>query len=258
MTAKGRLYFIVNEAPTSLAGPESPPDKWSLQARDAFNGALLWKRPIRDWGWRQWKPSWFTPRPGVIPLNLDKRLVAAGDRLYATLGFRAPVSEIDGRTGKILRTFAGTERTSEILHLDRSLVLTVLQNERAIVKRIDLDKGHTLWESEMSYAGTTVDYYRFTAMRGSVEPAMRSRSTGYGSSRGSPGLLRRTLGGKVALYTKNRWSHNHRTSTHSLAGISRCCGRKRPPLSDLGRRNCGLLCKSIESLKFNHSNKPKA
>ena len=38
VTARGRIYYLVNEAPTSLAGPESPPDKWFLTARDAFNG----------------------------------------------------------------------------------------------------------------------------------------------------------------------------------------------------------------------------
>jgi outer membrane protein assembly factor BamB len=171
VTARGRLYYIVNEAPTSLAGPESPPDKWFLAARDAFNGVPLWKTPIEKWGWRQWKPSWFTPRPGVIPLNLDKRLVAAGNRVYVTLGFRAPVSEIDGRTGQVLRTFGGTARTSEILYVDDSLILTVLQDDGAIVKRIDVESGRQVWQSERAYRGTTTDYYRFTAMRGSVPEA---------------------------------------------------------------------------------------
>jgi outer membrane protein assembly factor BamB len=171
VSARGRLYYIVNEAPPSLAGPESPPDKWFLAARDAFNGLELWKIPIAQWGWREWKPSWFTPRPGVIPLNLDKRLVAAGDRLYVTLGFRAPVSEIDARTGQILRTFDGTERTSEILHVDGSLILTVLQDQGAVVQRIDLNSGQRVWQSQRAYRGTTTDYYRFTAMHGSVQEA---------------------------------------------------------------------------------------
>jgi len=171
VTAQGRIYYILNEAPTSLAGPESPPDKWFLQARDAFNGVLLWKHPITEWGWREWKPSWFTPRPGVIPLNLDKRLVASGQNIYVTLGFRAPVSEIDGRTGKVLRTFEGTDRTSEILCLDNSLVLTVLKEGGPVVKRVDLKSGRVMWSSEKTYQGTTVDYYRFTAMGGSVEEA---------------------------------------------------------------------------------------
>ncbi|HYW78556.1 MAG TPA: PQQ-binding-like beta-propeller repeat protein, partial [Thermoguttaceae bacterium] len=171
VTARGRIYYIVNDAPTSLAGPESPPDKWSLAARDAFNGVLLWKTPIEKWGWREWKPSWFTPRPGVIPINLDKRVVAAGDDLFVTLGYRAPVSRVDGRTGKVLDTYAGTERTSEILHRDGRLVLTVLEGDRARVKLVDVDSGRQLWTSEKDYGGTTTDYYRFTAMNGRVPPA---------------------------------------------------------------------------------------
>ncbi len=171
VTAQGRLYYIVNEAPTSLAGPESPPDKWLVAARDAFNGVSLWKVPIKEWGWREWKPSWFTPRPGVIPINLDKRLVAAGDHLFVTLGYRAPVSRLDGRTGEVLNTYAGTERTSEILHRDGRLVLTVLEGDRATVKLVDVDSGRQLWASQKDYGGTTTDYYRFTAMRGSVPAA---------------------------------------------------------------------------------------
>ncbi len=171
VTARGRIYYVVNEAPTSLAGPESPPDKWFVAARDAFNGVPLWKMPIEDWGWREWKPSWFTPRPGVIPINLDKRLVAAGENLFVTLGFRAPVSQLDGRTGEVLKTYVGTEGTSEILHRDGRLVLTVLIGDRAKVKLIDVESGRLLWTSEKDYGGTTTDYYRFTAMRGSVPAA---------------------------------------------------------------------------------------
>jgi outer membrane protein assembly factor BamB len=171
VTANGRLYFIVNGAPTSLAGPESPPDKWSLTARDAFNGMQLWQIPVEKWGWREWKPSWFTPRPGVIPLNLDKRIVAVDDLLYFTLGYRAPVSKIDGRTGRVLATFKGTEHTTEILHLDDTLFLTRVHDGRATVARIDAGSGELRWTSEKDYGGTVTDYYRFTAGGGKVEPA---------------------------------------------------------------------------------------
>lgn len=171
VTAKGRIYYIVNEAPTSMAGPESPPDKWFLTARDAFNGVFLWKVPVEEWGWREWKPSWFTPRPGVIPINLDKRVVADGDMLYATLGFRAPVSQFDGRTGDLLQTYEGTERAAEILVHDGRLVVTCLQGERAVVKLVETELGKLLWTSEKDYGGTITDYYRFTAMGGSVPEA---------------------------------------------------------------------------------------
>ena len=97
VTAGGRLFYIVDEAPISLAGDHDLPDKWSLAARDAFNGVFLWKVPIRRWGWREWKPSWFNTRPGDVPLNIQKRLVATRDKLYVTLGYHAPVSQLDAR-----------------------------------------------------------------------------------------------------------------------------------------------------------------
>ncbi len=36
---------------------------------------------------------------------------------------------------------------------------------------VDTDNGQILWTSEKDYAGTTTDYYRFTAMRGRVPEA---------------------------------------------------------------------------------------
>jgi outer membrane protein assembly factor BamB/ubiquinone/menaquinone biosynthesis C-methylase UbiE len=173
VTANGRLFYIVDEGPTSLLGPHRLPDKWFLTARDAFNGVELWKTPIKDWGWQAWKPSWFTPRPGDIPLNIQKRLVAVDDCVYITLGYRAPVSELDARTGEVLRTFEETERTAEILHDGDKLVLSIMpaDSNRPRLMAIDLSTGKTQWTSEQDYDGTTTCYYRFTAMGGSVEPA---------------------------------------------------------------------------------------
>jgi outer membrane protein assembly factor BamB len=171
VTAHGRLFYIADEAPISLLGDHSLPDKWFLTARDAFNGVLLWKVPIEDWGWRSWKPSWFTPRPGDIPLNIQKRLVAIGDKLYVTLGYHAPVSELDAKTGKVLQTYEGTAQTAEILYHNGTLILTVLKGDSAVVISIDSQSGERLWTSENAYGGTTVDYYRFKAMHGSVTPA---------------------------------------------------------------------------------------
>ena len=171
VTARGRLFYIADEAPISLLGDHSLPDKWFLTARDAFNGVLLWKVPIEDWGWRAWKPSWFTPRPGDIPLNIQKRLVAVEDKLYVTLGYHAPVSELDAKTGKMLKTYEGTAKTAEILYHDGTLILTVLQGDSAKVLSLDAQSGKRLWTSENQYGGTTIDYYRFKAMHGSVTPA---------------------------------------------------------------------------------------
>ena len=171
VTARGRLFAIVDEAPISLAGQHPLPDKWSLVARDAFNGVLLWRVPIRRWGWREWKHTWFNTRPGDIPLNLQKRLVAIGDKVYVTLGYPAPVSELDARTGEILKTYAGTERTNEILYLDGTLILSVLVDDGVTVQAVDAASGKTKWTTEKSYLGSTTDYIRWKEMRGGTKPA---------------------------------------------------------------------------------------
>ncbi len=162
VTAQGRLFAIVDEGPIGLVGQHSLPDKWFLVARDAFNGVLLWKVPIRRWGWREWKDTWFNSRPGDIPLNIQKRLVAVGDKVYVTLGYQAPVSQLDARTGEILQTYAGTERTNEILCQDGKLFLSVLDGDQVKVMAVDATSGKTLWTSAKRFKGTTTDYIKWT------------------------------------------------------------------------------------------------
>ncbi|NOZ24409.1 MAG: PQQ-binding-like beta-propeller repeat protein [Planctomycetes bacterium] len=170
VTANGRIFYIFDEAPISLAGDNGLPGKWCVMARDAFNGTFLWKVPIKDWGWRQWKNNWFSCRPGDIPLNIQKRLVAVDDRVYVTLGYHAPVSEMDAKTGKVLKTYKGTDRASEILYLNGTLVLTILTDDGAKVMAVNAKTGETIWVTENTYAGTKNDYYRWKAMHGSVKP----------------------------------------------------------------------------------------
>lgn len=170
VTEQGRLFAIVDEAPISLAGDHSLPDKWFLIARDAFNGSMLWKVPIRRWGWREWKTTWFNTRPGDIPLNIQKRLVAVGDRVYCTLGYRAPVSQIDARTGEILRTYAGTEQANEILVLDGKLFVSLVDNGKLRVAAVDIATGKLLWKTEKTFGGSTVDYIKWKEMNGGGEP----------------------------------------------------------------------------------------
>lgn len=170
VTAGGRLFAIVDEAPIGLPGNHPLPDKWSLVARDAFNGAPLWKVPIQRWGWREWKTSWWSPRPGDIPLNLQKRLVAAGDRVYVTLGYRAPVSELDARSGAILKTYDETAGASEILLCGGRLFLTVQEGDALKAMAVDAATGRTLWATKPAYRGSVVDYIKFGGKGGGVEP----------------------------------------------------------------------------------------
>jgi outer membrane protein assembly factor BamB len=189
VVANGRFYSIVDEAALSTPGQEGLPDKWSLIARDAFNGVELWRIPISAWGWREWKDTWFTCRPGDMPFNLEMRIVAHsdGERLYVTLGYHAPVSEIDGRTGEILRTFEQTEATREILQLDDTLILSIadshVRGAEARVAALDLKTGELLWQTEKLYGGTVTDYLKWKAMHGevadqTVDPALNLATNG--------------------------------------------------------------------------------
>ncbi|MBC8870520.1 MAG: PQQ-binding-like beta-propeller repeat protein [Planctomycetes bacterium] len=151
VSARGRLFYILDETPT---GVFASPEKWSLIARDAFNGVLLWKKPLPDWG---------GPAHGTW-LRQDKsipyRLVAAGNTIYVTLGFNAPVSALDAQTGDVLRTYEDTEDTQQILLHDGALVLAVRQRDTGnsaergaptavnSVVAVDPDTGSMKWKSE--------------------------------------------------------------------------------------------------------------
>ena len=44
--ASGRIFYILED---SILGVANVPERWFLYARDAFNGTLLWKKPIEQW-----------------------------------------------------------------------------------------------------------------------------------------------------------------------------------------------------------------
>jgi len=110
-----RIYYIIDEGPPSLMN--FPPD-WKLVARDAFNGVLLWKRPIPTWA------NYLRPfRSG--PPQLPRRLVAVGGKVFATLGLDAPISILDAASGQPLRVLQETRGADEILAIgDVLLVVT--------------------------------------------------------------------------------------------------------------------------------------
>lgn len=156
VTAGGRIYYIIDEAPIAVKGAS---DNWALVCRDAFNGLELWKKPIKEWGWKAWQSD--MEFNGAMrfkrPDQTFRRIVAIGDKLYATLGFFAPVVEIDGATGKVLRTFAGTENTSAILIKKNMMFLTRNVGKPTPGKdilAIDLGTGKKLWERK-GFTGIT-------------------------------------------------------------------------------------------------------
>jgi len=115
VSAGGRIFYIADEA--SIASIRQTP-KWRLVARDAFNGILLWKRPISTWF--PHIVNW-----GQTPRQLQRKLVAVGNRVYVTLGLHAPLTAVDAATGETLKVYENTRGTEEVVLHKGTLLLVV-------------------------------------------------------------------------------------------------------------------------------------
>lgn len=104
----GRVFYIIDLGPRWSV--QMPP-QWTLIARDAFNGTILWQKPIPKWHAHLWPLK-------KGPAQLMRRLVAVDDRVYVTPAVGAPVVALDAATGDLLQTYTGTEGTEEIILQD--------------------------------------------------------------------------------------------------------------------------------------------
>ncbi len=168
VSAGGRLFYYFDEGLIGITD-ERLPDRWSLVCRDAFNGRLLWKKPLDSWGWRQWSPGkwqgkdWTKLRSGRtdVPVENQRVIVAHGDRLYTTLAYRGPMSILDAATGDIIATVEKTPGTSEILFSDGIAVVYTRQAPQDLAKRrgaegsggsalagVDGRTGKVLWQNQ--------------------------------------------------------------------------------------------------------------
>lgn len=151
VTGGGRIFYIFDEGLVGITD-ERLPDRWTIYARDAFNGTLLWKRPLKKWGWREWalerwkNKDWTQIRAGrtVVPVSNQRRLVVAGEKLFTTLSFDAPLSVLDSATGKLLRTIEGTDSTREILVHEDTVILK-LEGDKPGLVAIDARQYKTVW-----------------------------------------------------------------------------------------------------------------
>ena len=146
----GRLFYVVDEGLTSITNntDERVPERWMLVARDAFNGVLLWKRPLAKWRGDEWKGFSLRGRPASVP----KRIVTDGERLYATLSHRSGVLILDPATGGTLTTIPGTEGAQELVQQGSTLIVYVdkLQKRRGqpngTIAAIDVDGNRPRWQ----------------------------------------------------------------------------------------------------------------
>jgi hypothetical protein len=157
VSAGGRLFYIFDEGLVGITD-ERLPDSWSLLCRDAFNGKLLWRRAMDPWGWRQWSPDRYTGKDWTtltgnrtnVPDENQRRIVADGDRLYATLSYQAPMSILDGATGRIITTVEATQGTREILVSKGIAVACTRQGDgnkgEAALVAVEGRSGKVLWQ----------------------------------------------------------------------------------------------------------------
>ena len=105
VSAAGRLFYIMDEGSRISA---LLPSHWTLTARDAFNGTVLWKKSIE-----RWQPHLWPLKSG--PTQLARRLVADGNRVYVTLNIDDPITCLDAATGNPVQVYESTKGAEEIL-----------------------------------------------------------------------------------------------------------------------------------------------
>ncbi|MHC5054173.1 MAG: outer membrane protein assembly factor BamB family protein, partial [Planctomycetota bacterium] len=174
VSAKGRLFDVTDMG--SRASIQLP-SKYTLTARDAFNGKLLWRREIPDWF-----NHLFPLKAG--PAFMPRRLVAVDETVYVSGGMGHPMLGIDAATGKTLREYAGTTTTVDII-LSEGVLFVVVDPDRKlndyrqesahcwtesgrankrwgwnaeeqVIKAVDASTGRILWEKPGASAPMTL------------------------------------------------------------------------------------------------------
>lgn len=170
VSAGGRLFSIEDHA---SAEHPALPGKFALICRDAFNGIELWRHPFADW-----QPIDIYIK--YTPTQLQRQLVALTDKVYCTPGLDAPITVFDARTGEVLESYVGTERTQEFVYdqgvqyivvgdpfdtvgigresgtigstaFPRAVygpIIPKLENPRSSIVAIDAESGRQLWRKE--------------------------------------------------------------------------------------------------------------
>jgi len=157
VTYRGRMFYIIDETPPVDIRLKA---RWSLVARDAFNGIVLWKRPMQRWvnQLRRFRSG---------PASLPFRLVAADDQVFVTFDFEGPVHVLDAFSGKTQKVIKGSEKTKQIIYRQGYLLLLsddeVNQMEKidaarrrgkflkhhCHVMKVDVSTGKTVWKTDI-------------------------------------------------------------------------------------------------------------
>ncbi len=176
VSAGGKIFYVMDEGP--IESVQLPAENY-LTARDAFNGILLWKRPLKNW-FNHLYP--LKSGPGWLP----RRLVAVEDKVYIAPGAGEEVLCLDANTGEVLHQYESTTSTFELIVSDGILFAAVEPNplpndynqqhpncwkerDRAskiwgwhrergmrLLQAIDVETEQILWTQEMPVAPMTL------------------------------------------------------------------------------------------------------
>jgi outer membrane protein assembly factor BamB len=162
VSSRGRLFTI--EDTQTPANPFLP-GRFALVARGAFNGILLWQHRFPDW-----EPV--TRYVKDIAIQLQRRLVAAGETVYCTPGLERPVTAFDSGTGEIVKAYRGTEKTQEFAY-DRGVLYLVvgdrMNSARYNIVKKQASKGKSLGGSDPKAP------FDGTGFRGAYAPETRDK-----------------------------------------------------------------------------------
>ena len=116
MVSSGGRLFTIEDTQTA----ENPllPAKWKLIARSAFNGVVLWTLDYPQW-------EQVTVYIKNYHAQMKRRLAVIGDTVYCTPGLTAPLTALDGATGKTLMQYEGTEATQEFAFHEGRLYVVI-------------------------------------------------------------------------------------------------------------------------------------
>jgi len=151
VSAAGRVFYVMDEG---LTDSIQLPSETYLIARDAFNGVVLWKRPLKGWF-----NALYPLKAG--PTWLTRRLVAVDDKVYIAPGVGQNMLCIDAVSGKVIRTYDKTPSAFEFIVSD-GIILTAIEPGAKVV---DYNQQKANCWAESGRANKTWGWTRETGMR---------------------------------------------------------------------------------------------
>lgn len=134
VSAGGRLFCILDESPAGFQVPRQP----FLIARDAYNGILLWKRPVpakpvnEKWTHGQRRDAWIV-----------NNLVAVGDHVFVP--DTGNVLKLKASTGRVVCTFEDIREPRQMVVSNGRLLVTG-SDKKTPLQCLDAETGNRRWK----------------------------------------------------------------------------------------------------------------